>query len=178
MNKKQGLGPLVWVIIAAILIGGGYFTFAVLNQAIPELQSLKWSTYVNEEYGFEFKYYGDWVANESGTDESLVSFGPEPDNGRALHGLGVKIYLANAKGFFGKDSVRTLEELKMAVERRYAKDNPEIEVKNLGGFDVVIADGLPGIAGNESSAYVLLDKEVLNVYPGEFVDWIRKIPSK
>ena len=103
MNKKPGLGPIplskggqgvvVWIIILAVLIGGGYLfakkagyvrdnTPSDIIQPLVVDNSVSvpadWKTYRNEKYGFSINLPPSWKGyrvNESPTNFRGVSFG-------------------------------------------------------------------------------------------------------
>ena len=66
MNTKQGLAPIVLVILLAVLVGGGYLVASkkskvesVKKEVTAEQSDVStkdWKTYRNEKYGFLFQY--------------------------------------------------------------------------------------------------------------------------
>lgn len=74
-QTRKGLAPVVWIIIAAILLGGGYVVYKTLDYSFStdnppnpiRAEDIKketkltddisdWKPYRNEKYGFEFDY--------------------------------------------------------------------------------------------------------------------------
>lgn len=75
---QKGLAPIVWIIILAVLLGGGYSTYhyfstsrsfcwpycpgmtdqdrETIKKSAREVQTANWKTYRNDKYGFEFRY--------------------------------------------------------------------------------------------------------------------------
>lgn len=199
LGKKVGLGIAVIMSIIGMAFYNTYvfthpnfrgFPFqipiATSHNSLPaskpsstEGEAQSWKIYRNEKYGFEFKYHSDWVVDDNGNDQSIASFGPQLGEGGYTEGIGVKIYYWEDFPDVGR--ITSVQELRKAVENRYReylKDYPNVKilVTKVDEFDVVIADGLPGYVDNESEAFVLLDQGLLNVYPGNFIDWIHKIP--
>lgn len=93
MHTKQGLTPIVLIIITAILLGGGYVAYRASQQpgadylqpttdnSPQEKQASAdandWKTYRNERYGFEMKYPPDWesgYANPAATEREDFSY--------------------------------------------------------------------------------------------------------
>lgn len=72
MNTHRGVTPIVWVLIAAIVLAGGYLLYQKgksksengATQPTPSALSSEgtvgWKTYHNKEYGVEFKYPVYW----------------------------------------------------------------------------------------------------------------------
>lgn len=105
MNANKGLAPILWVIIAAILVGGGYFAVqiskskmenaeliteqAVAPTAQKDTQSFSnvpadWNTYRNDQYGFEFKYPAEWRSCLDTKEGSPESFRREHPQGSEI----------------------------------------------------------------------------------------------
>ncbi len=68
-NSQQGLAPIVWIIIAALVLGGWYVVYkATDNQPLTTTNKVAekvvvpsdWKTYLTEKYGFEFQYPAMW----------------------------------------------------------------------------------------------------------------------
>ena len=87
-SKLLALGLLFFVILISFLVGSSYqwpkdatktknTIFNELNRPSQKITD-GWTTYSSKEYGFEFKYPGNWVLNESldsmGTDSPTISF--------------------------------------------------------------------------------------------------------
>ena len=83
MQKNHGFSSITLIIIAVLILGGGYWlwkkelripdksnpvvdtnvelsTNSNGNPSTPSVDMVSWKTYRNEEYGFEFQYPGDW----------------------------------------------------------------------------------------------------------------------
>jgi|GEM_PF-4653263 hypothetical protein len=96
MQAQKGLAPILWIIILAVALGGGYWAYQYtkggllcwpycpgmtdedreeIKRSALEAQTANWNTYRNEEYGFEFKYP---------TSAKLYTGGGVIENGVAL----------------------------------------------------------------------------------------------
>ncbi|MDD4804846.1 MAG: hypothetical protein PHN69_06805 [Candidatus Pacebacteria bacterium] len=133
------------------------------------------NVYTNTQYGFNVKYSSNWMNNKTGEDNSLVSFYPDPKEVGTMEGVGFKIYFWQT--FPDVGIISSINDLEIAVKQRYADDNPKVSVVKINGFDVVMAEDLPGYIDNESEAFVLLDDGlgILSFYPGGYVNLIEKI---
>ncbi len=86
MNTHKGLAPIVWVIIAAIVLGGGYAVYEFskpklicwpycsgmtdqdredIKKSVLDAQTANWKTYRNEKYGFEVAYPATWFIQDN-----------------------------------------------------------------------------------------------------------------
>ncbi|MFZ2149793.1 MAG: hypothetical protein WAV15_01380 [Minisyncoccia bacterium] len=69
MNKKS-FGVIIGVFAVGLILVGGYLAWAKKEKAEPivpetlQVDVSNWKTYVNTEYGFEFKYPTDLVIDE------------------------------------------------------------------------------------------------------------------
>lgn len=99
MGTRKGIAPVIWVIIAAVLLGGGYLVAQKSKSKMESVETVAeqvtesttqettpfqiavpsdWNTYRNEEYGFEFRYPASWQAcirnhmRENKTLEELI----------------------------------------------------------------------------------------------------------
>ncbi|HBV01553.1 MAG TPA: hypothetical protein DEF00_04180 [Candidatus Taylorbacteria bacterium] len=91
-QTQKGFAPLVWVIITAILLGGGYAVYRNYqqpttdnNRSLEVAETKDWKTYRNEKYGFEFQYPPGWFSKDnlypynefSGRNQFLICLNPE-----------------------------------------------------------------------------------------------------
>ena len=127
--------------------------------------------YRNKLYGFEFDYPSNWIVDESSDYPTIAAFHPKG----SIEGAGVKLYYVKSFANFG--TVKSLQELLQTVKGTY-NTQPNLTFTTTGGFDAVIVSGLPGYVDNEEEAYVLLDNGILRIYPGEYIDSLRKILNK
>ena len=119
---KQGLAPLIWVIIAAFVLGGGYWLYTELtyrtdeDMYVPaaqdtvtgglEAETADWKTYTNEKYGFEFQYPSSWMVQE-GLEHTGVVMGiynpgtPEEPEKTGVSAINIA-YVSNPSGLTGR----------------------------------------------------------------------------
>lgn len=73
MNQKGFMNLVLIGIVILLVIGGGYFVWSkkikkdikldvVANNVIEDTSG--WKTYINSQYGFEFKYPQDWIYSD------------------------------------------------------------------------------------------------------------------
>lgn len=74
MHTRKGLAPIVWLIIVALVLGGGYFAYRKYQplttnnqqqEKKEETSTKDWNTYRNEEYGFVASYPPQWEAQST-----------------------------------------------------------------------------------------------------------------
>lgn len=71
---QKGFAPIVWVVIAVILLGGGYYTAQKSDSILDAWKT--WQTYRNGYFGFEIKYPPDRKVRElSDSVYFALSFG-------------------------------------------------------------------------------------------------------
>jgi hypothetical protein len=145
VNTKQGLAPLIWIIIAAILISGGYWAYQYtkgsplcwpycpdmtdedreeIKRSALEAETSNWNTYRNEEYGFEFRYPTSVQEKKSGIAElelEILSLNPPFNIGFFISRAGI--------GFAGwidyrpKETVRAFDTT-VTINYTQSEENP------------------------------------------------------
>jgi hypothetical protein len=112
-----------------------------------DIQSINWAIYENRQYGFSIQYPEDWRVDENLGDNSLVAIG-QPG---VLEGGVLKIY-----NF--KTQAETMDKLESERKEFYADDQypPKFTRATIGGYQVLIVNGLPGIIDGTSIMYVAL----------------------
>lgn len=119
-------------------------------------------SYSNKLLGFSFDNPrpGVWVADTSGKDGSLVSFGPKVPE----VGVGLKVYYwSGTSEFPSVQKISTITDLRNAVLVKYPQAIPEsVSIISAGGFSMVEIKGLNAGFSTVNSYFVLLPTGTLN----------------
>jgi len=157
---KQGFANTILPIVILLLVGvGGYFALKAKPKPISELvneiatvDTSNWGTYMNDKYGFEFKYPKNHFIK---SDKNIISIGNDDYD---------KLYIVNLINNLSNISPdKYVEELRQkGAEEHYApivSSSKKISVDSVDGIDAILVApmGVP-----ERNIFLPLKNKLLN----------------
>jgi hypothetical protein len=124
-NPNKGSVLVIGVVILALFLVGGYYTFFKRSESTTEEPTVALVTYRNDAYGFSFQHPQEWK-NEGVSDDTLIaSFGAP-----GLAPPALSIYVWGGR--------KSLEERRLEMQRMGGDEEKDISIGIIDGKEVLI----------------------------------------